>query len=160
MARRLVQYALVGLTLAVASACYTYKPVEQPAPGAAVRAALTVEGAVRQSEFLGEPVRSLSGKFVSRDADAVRLDIITGASRGTFNNIVLRDTLAIPTDQIITLEEREISWVKTAIVFAAVATITALGVGTLTGGGEDIDTGNPPITVFEGIRIPVFRITR
>lgn len=152
---------LIASVICVSSACYTYTPVEQPMPGAQVRAALTVEGSVRQSEFLGEPIRSLSGRFVSSDANAVQLDIVTASSRGTFNDIVLRDTLAIPAAQIVVMEEREISWLRTAVVFAAAATVGVVAISSLTNGGEDVDTsGGPPPVTFDRIRIPIFRFGR
>ena len=150
--------ALLAVAVGMSTACYSYRPIEQPRPGSAVRASLTVEGAVRQSEFLGEPIRSLTGKFVTTDAAGVHLDIITGASRGTFNDIVLRDTLAIPTNQIVVMEERELSWIRTGVLTVGAAIVAGVAIGSLTGGGENIDGGSDPGTSFDRIRIPWFRI--
>jgi hypothetical protein len=151
---------LLVVALGAGTACYTYSPVEQPRPGTAVRASLTVEGSVRQSEYLGEPIRSLSGKFVSTDAGSVHLDVITGASRGIFNDIVLHDTLSIPTGQIVVMEQREISWLRTGIVTVGAAVIAATAIGSLTGGGDNVDGDLGNGTTFERIRIPIFRIGR
>jgi hypothetical protein len=157
---RLRRLVLLAVAAGAGTACYTYRPLEQPMPGAAVRASLTVEGAVRQSEYLGEPIRSLSGKFVSTDAGGVHLDVITGASRGIFNDIVLRDTLSIPTNQIVVMEAREIHWLRTGIVAAGAALIAGVAIGSLTGGGENVEGSGPPPEGFEGILIPIFRIGR
>lgn len=156
--RALSRVATLALLAMASTACYTYQVVETPAPGTNVRAALTVEGAVRQSEFLGEPVRNLSGKLVTADENVVRLDVITASSRGTFNDIVIRDTLSIPGDQIVALEQREVSWIRTALIAAAVTTVGVVGISSLTSGGENIDGGGEPGTTFEGIRFPIFRI--
>ncbi len=156
--RRLLKASMaVATALFVGSACYTYRPVESPTPGAAVRASLTVEGSVRQSEYLGTATRSLSGKFVSAAANELRLDVITAQSRGTFNDIILRDTLSIPTDQVVVLEEREISWLKTGIIAVAVTTVAAIGFGSVTSGGGDSSSPGPPPTTFEGISFPIFQ---
>lgn len=156
--RSLGRLGVIALCALFSTACYTYQIVESPAPGTNVRAALTVEGAVRQSEFLGEPVRNLSGRLVTADDDLVRLDVITASSRGTFNDIVIRDTLSIPGDQIVALEQREVSWIRTGVIAAAITTVAVVGISSLTSGGENIDGGGEPGTTFEGIRFPIFRI--
>lgn len=141
-------------------ACYTYAPVQAPMPGAHVRASLTVEGAVRQSEILGRPSRNLNGKFVSLDSGMLALDVITASTRGQLREIVLRDTLRIPLDQLVVLEERELSWVRTGVVAAGLAVAAVVGVNSLTSGGE-VDPGNSGPTVpLDRITIPLFQIRR
>ena len=147
----------IAAILFVGSACYTYRPIENPEPGAPVRASLTVEGSVRQSEYLGTATRSLSGKFVSAAANEVQLDVITAQSRGTFNDIILRDTLTIPNDQVVLLEGREISWLKTGIIAVAVTTVAALGFGSVTSGGGESSGDGPPSTTLDRISFPIFQ---
>lgn len=155
-----IRMVALGALLSLGSGCYTYQVVQQPRSGAEVRAVLTVEGAVRQSERLGQPIRSLSGRFVAGDDARLHLDVITGQSRGTFNDIVLRDTLAVPRDQIVALEEREVSWIRTALVGVAAAAVAVVAIGSVTSGGGDIEGGSGPGTQFEPVGIPFFRIGR
>ncbi len=160
MVRAMERTLTSALVVIFLSACFRYVPVENPPPGAEVRASLSVEGAVRQSERLGQPVRSLSGKLVGFDNGDVQLDIITAASRGTFNDIVLRDTLAIPRDQVLVIEQREISWVRTGLVAVGVTAAAIAGIASVTSGGQDIDGGGMPPPVADRIMIPLITISR
>ena len=103
--RRRIRFLAV-VTFPFVSACYTYAPVRTPEPGSQVRAGLTVEGAVRQSDILGRPVRNLNGRLVSMDADEVALDVIVASTRGQLQEIVLRDTLRIPMEHLEGLQQR------------------------------------------------------
>ena len=150
----------VALQFSMLAGCYTYAPVATPAPGAHVRASLTVEGAVRQSEVLGRPERTLTGRIVSLDDQALALDVITASTRGQLREIVLRDTLVIAVDQVTAIEERRLSWARTGVVFAGFVVGGFLLVNNLTAGGE-VDSGTEGPTVpLDRITIPIFQIRR
>jgi len=146
--------------LPLVAACYVYAPIEQPSPGDAVRASLTVEGAVRQSEALGEPIRNFNGRLVSLDSEVLALDIITASTRGQLREIVLRDTLMIPREQVMLIEGRELSWVRTGVIGAGAAAVVAVIFNSLTSGGENVPGDGGPIDGLDGITIPIFSIRR
>ncbi len=151
---------LVAALMPLMCGCYVYMPVQAPRPGTQVRAALTVEGAVRQSELLGRPTRNFNGRLVSLDDQALRLDVITASTRGQLREIVLRDTLSIPRHQVLELETRELSWARTGVVAAGVGTAVYVILKSLTSGGENIDSGGPPPDGFDRVTIPIFSIRR
>jgi len=145
---------------ALLSGCFTYQTVETPPPGADVRAVLTTEGAVVQSELFGEPIRSLSGKMVSTDAETVRLDVITGQSRGNFNDIILRDTLSVPRAHIVEMEQRDVAWVRTALIGAGVVGVAIFGIASATNGSGGNGGDGPAPPTSDVIRIPFFSWSR
>ena len=151
---------LVALSLPLMAACYVYVPVEQPSPGSQVRASLTVEGAVRQSDVMGRPMRNFNGRFVSLDSETLALDVITASTRGQLREIVLRDTLSIPRDQVMVIEGRELSWVRTGVIGAGAAAAVVVIFNSLTSGGENVPGDGGPIDGLDGITIPIFQIRR
>ena len=150
--------ALVAALLPLVTACYVYTPVQAPMPGTPVRAALTVEGAVRQSEVMGQPIRNFTGRLVSLDSETLALDVITASTRGQLREIVLRDTLMIPMDQVTMIESREISWIRTGVVGAGVATAVAVVINSLTSGGENDPADGGPVDALDRVTIPIFQI--
>ena len=159
MATRARIVALAAV-LPLVAACYTYAPAQAPMPGAPVRAALTVEGAVRQSEMWGEPVRNFTGRLVSLDSEFLQIDVITASTRGQLNEIILRDTLRIPMREVEQVEERRISWLRTGIVGGGMAVVVGSILNSLSGGGGDVEGGGDLPPVADRITIPIFQIRR
>jgi hypothetical protein len=119
-----------------------------------VRAQLETEAAVRRSEGLNEPIVSYDGVVVDVTPDAFALDVLVARSTSAFQDIEIRDTVRLRTNEVRTIQQRTISPARTALftvgavaaAFAVVSTIDAIV------GGTDSDGEEPPP---QALRVPV-----
>ncbi|MEZ4414572.1 MAG: hypothetical protein R3E10_02345 [Gemmatimonadota bacterium] len=150
------------LTLALAvlgSGCYTFQPVQVASPGERVRARLTVEEAIRQSQERGEPVRNLEGTVTGLEGNVLDMEVVTARGQTVQQNFQFATRYSIPMSGIESLSLRQLAPVKTG----ALVTLLAAGVylaldalvidGGLFGDSRPIDV-NPasPITPFRPVR--------
>jgi hypothetical protein len=135
--------AACGLVLT--AGCYTYKPVAAPQVGMDIRARLKTDAAVRRSQGLEEAIMRLDGKVVQLDNEAISLDVLVARSNSAFQNIEMRDTVRVQTNEIDAIMVRQFSPVRTAVFTAgtlAGAYAVILGIEQVVGGtGDDPDPG-------------------
>lgn len=153
---RVVSAAAAALVL---GACSTWVPVTAPAPGATVRARLTVEEAVRWSELRGEPVRTLQGRVVGVGDDGLALDVLLVRSPSRFRGGEFRDTLTIPAAGLESVAVRRVSPWRTALLVAGTAAAGWLLVDEVLVGGDNEggggDGGGTQASVIPLLRIPL-----
>lgn len=152
---------LLAALIVVLTGCTVYEPVSAPTPRSTVRARLTVEEAVRWSDLYGEPVRTLQGRVVRHDADALHLDVLLARSASEFRRAEFRDTLVIPARGLESVSTRRVSPWRTALVAAAAVGASFLFVDqVLVGGSEETppdDGGGTQSAVVPLLRIPIGR---
>ena len=132
-----------GLALALllgflaTSACYRYAPLlgEPPAPGAEVRVRLSGGAASELSDRVGQPVRSLEGAVLASSPDSLVLDVGWGALYAGTMFEGRRDTLTFRSDQVLEVDERAFSAVRTTGVAVALAAVILAIFRTMAGGG-------------------------
>ena len=138
------------LTIACAAllaGCYSYKPVVTARPGMEVRARLSNEAAVRRSQGYDEPIMRLDGRVVEATNNALTLDILIVRSSSAFQNVEMRDTVQLASNEIQSIEQRTFSPGRTALVVIGGAVgIFALvkGIDQVVGGTGDDDGGGDP----------------
>jgi hypothetical protein len=135
------------LPLLLSTACYRYVPVQTVQPGMDVRAQLTSAAAVRRSEGHDEPIMRYEGIIVGVASDTVTLDVLVARASGALQDVVIRDTLSIPTAEIQTILRRKLSVTKSALfTLAAGASAVAIvvGIDQVVGGTGEPPGGPPP----------------
>ena len=161
-----IRSVLAVLLLAGAGGCYSYAPVESPAPGTEIRIQVPVQSAVVRPNQAPESM-SFEGTLVAL-SDTLSLEVTSRREVGAFREIVEQDTLRVAHANILLLEERTFSKPKT-YAFTAVLTAGAVALGvaamnTLTGQAGDSDRpgdgGNPNSqqVVLSGIFSKLFRL--
>lgn len=136
-------------------ACYTYTPVQSPAPGMDVRAQLETEAAVRRSQGLDDAVMRYDGVIVDITPETLSLDVVVARSTSAFQEITLRDTIAFRTGEVRAIMQRRLAPGRTALVTLGVgvaAFAIVKGIDTVVGGTDGDGNGTPP----PAMRIPVF----
>jgi hypothetical protein len=158
--RRALRRVVATLGVAFLSGCYSYIPVERPAPGSAVRVRVPLRSAVQSPNAPTETL-AVDGVVVS-DGDTLVIETKTRREFGAFREITELDTLRVARSGISSLEQQIFSKPKT-YGMAALATIGAAGlvvalVNAATGrGGEGgPGTGGPGAQlrvkpIFEGV---------
>ncbi|NNF26605.1 MAG: hypothetical protein HKN73_05265 [Gemmatimonadetes bacterium] len=130
---------LMGLLAAwVSGACYSYVPLDGPAPvGTEVRARLTTEKALEESELLGVLTQDYEGRVMGVTSDSLMLSVIAARAVGPSHVQTARRTVGLSMTGVAGLEERQLSGVRTAAAVAGGAgVIAALVAGVLTVGGD------------------------
>jgi hypothetical protein len=150
--RSLLPATVVVLT---ATACYQYVPVATPRAGMDVRARLETEAAVRRSQGTIDPIVHYDGEIVEITPEFLALDVLIARSSSQFQDVEIRDTVRLRTDEVQSIEERKVSPIKTALVTVGAAVAVAavvLGIDAIVGGTGDDGNGNgtPP-----AIRVPI-----
>jgi len=147
--KRPLLFSSLAAALLFGSACYSYHPVENPAPGTLVRIQVPVSSPVVRPNQAPETM-FFEGTLVSR-GDTVLLETKNRREAGAFREILEVDTLRVAGTSISLLEEKLLSKSRT-YVFTAAVTIGAAWLGiaamnTLTGEQGDSDRpgdgGNP-----------------
>lgn len=119
--RRSALGVLVTTSLALGG-CYAYSPVgtEAPGPGAEVRATLSEEGARRlaRPRLLGAG-NVLTGNVLVADGDSLTLSVRRRELRGVERFGSRRDTVALATRDVASLEKQKLKVLPTAAVAAA-----------------------------------------
>lgn len=148
------------LALFVFSGCYTFTPVPTPAPdeppvGDHVRVWLAAPAAQRLSDRMGQSIRRVEGTVLlpppvdgSTNPETLRLEVGWGAIYAGTALEGRRDTLTLGGADLLQIEQREISWTRSALVGLAGTVLAVLLLGAFTGGdsggGPPGDDPNPP----------------
>jgi len=144
-----LRWALLLLAVPALGACYTYQPLAGPvAPGMRVRAHLTTEGAVRQSEITGEPRRVMDGTVEAVENGSVTIEIHFGRNVGGFTRggEGLTQSVQIPRDQLEGLDERRLSKSRTVLLALGIGTTVGVALQQAIAGGGGGQGTKPPDT--------------
>lgn len=147
--QRSLRLSGLAAVLLLASACYTYRPVEHPAPGTPVRVGVPLASPLTRPNQAPETV-TFEGRLLSL-ADTVMVETRSRREMGAFREIFELDTLRVATSNITLMEERLLSkprtYAFTAVVTAGAALLGIAAMNTLTGESGDPnppgDGGNP-----------------
>lgn len=141
------------LGMAVLAGCYTYVPVEQPAPGTDVRVKMPVTSSVGSSSREPE-MMAFDGTLVSL-GDTLRLQVRTREALGGHREFTTTDTLRVLRSQFEDLEERVLSTTRTAAFTAAVIGGGALLVMAVNGlAGREGDDKPGDVDNPQGAEVP------
>jgi hypothetical protein len=151
---RLPLLLLMLMLMLVTPACYTYTPVQAPEPGMEVRAELETEAAVRRSQGLNDAILRYDGVVVDITPGAFSLDVLIAQSSSAFQDVTIRDTIALRNAEIRSLRKRTLSPVRTglfALGTGVAAFLIVKSIDSIVGGtDDDDDNGRPP-----AMRIPM-----
>ena len=132
--------------------CTVYAPLDTdppPAPGTQVRVNLTTPGAVRISDLLGRPLRSLEGSLVDWTGDSLSIGLISATEWGRPWDAV--DTLRVAQTELSLLEEKRVDPTRTGILVAGSAVVvgaTVVALFNAAGWNEDTGGGEPPDVIL------------
>jgi hypothetical protein len=145
------------------SGCYTYVPAAFPTipTGERVRVYLSQAGAARLREIGGDAIPGLgerpvvAGRLVRRDATEFSLQIPIGARQTGFLQEELDQQVTLPVAELVQVERRQVSGVRSALaVVAGTAALTALVVTVLKGArNPSPSTGGDPDNLRAPIRV-------
>lgn len=140
---------LVLLLLFPLSGCYSYVPVlgDGLAPGDDVRLRLSAPTATTVSERVGRPIRSVEGPLLAFTSDSLQVDVGWGAIYAGTVFEGRRDTLQFHRSQVLEVDRREFSRVRTGLTAVALTTGAVALIRMITGGGQSQgppDPGPPP----------------
>ena len=150
-------FLTAALLVGFLTGCYTYRPLTgPPADGASIRAVLTAEAAVRESELRGELIQFMDGTVVGTGGDSVSISVVANRAIGSTHVRDLRQVVKLGRDDVTLFSERQMSWAKTALVVVGAAGGVALLLGTLEAGGNaGGDGGGGDTALRGGFRIPI-----
>ncbi|HEX7051775.1 MAG TPA: hypothetical protein VF188_16335 [Longimicrobiales bacterium] len=140
--------AFIAIAAAAGPACYSYHPAElaHVQPGEQVRVVLEDAGYRRIAPAAAADAEPrLEGRFQGATADSLALSIWIGqAYRGTPFQTA-HQTVQLPRDEVIRIERREISTLRTALTAAGVVGVLAYLIANITSSPEaPIPGGEPP----------------
>lgn len=143
------------LGLLVLGGCYTFRPatVETLPPGALVRARLSPAGAEEVRSLTGDPTDRVEGSFVRLSPDSLVLEVWRTDLRSERAFAPGRMRLPLPTQHVVDVTEKRLSYGRTGAVTAALALgvyqvyrlLAADAGGTSTGAP---DPGGPTIIIL------------
>jgi len=111
----------VFLAMWCASACYYYEPLAapQPLPGSYVSATLNDPGTDTLSRTIGPDVRSIRGRLLTSDQEALRLSV-TGVTLHHGENVTWKgEVVTVNRMYLAGVEQRRLSRGRTAIIVGA-----------------------------------------
>lgn len=131
------------LGAAIMSGCYTYVPVERPAPGSVVRIDIPVRSAVTGTRRDEEDIESLEGTVLTA-GDSLVLQMESTRDIGNFREIHSVDTVRVAVADLAGVSTRTFSSGKTiGLTAVIVGGVVALAVAALDVGGGS-QGGGPP----------------
>ncbi|MFQ5536713.1 MAG: hypothetical protein ACE5GJ_04605 [Gemmatimonadota bacterium] len=134
--------------------CYTYVPVERPAPGVPVRVRVEVSSGIVNPNRAQETT-AVEGRIVSA-GDTLALEVVSRQEYGAFREVTRQDTVRIARSRVASLEQRTFSKgrsVALGVTLAAGTTVlamAALGLGGDQQGSDPGDGGGPVGSVIAG----------
>lgn len=159
---RCIRAATYLFASCLVSSCYTYVPIQGPAPvGADVRVTVTDEQALRLSDHTGDLSRTLDGRLVGATDDSVFVSVVTfRIASEVSGSRQLRQSLVIPRDGLEDFARRELAVWRSGLLGALAASGVALVINQVVVGGsneEDPDDGQTIGTLVPIFRIPIGR---
>ena len=154
VASPVLRTGLALLLLASLGGCYSYQAVlgNDLAPGDPVRLRLAAEPSQRLSDRIGSTVRSVEGPLVRVTPDSLRVSVGWGAYYAGTMFEGRQDTLQFHRSEVLEVDRREFSRVRTGVVVAAVTTAIVVFFKSINLGGQgggDPPT-DPPLIVIPG----------
>ncbi|MDH3225341.1 MAG: hypothetical protein OEO23_16590, partial [Gemmatimonadota bacterium] len=142
-ARRAPGAVAAVLAIWISGACYSYVPIQGPAPvGTDVRARLTTEKALQESELLGVITQDYQGRVMGVTSDSLMISVISARAVGPTQTQTARRIVGLSMTQVAGLERRELSGVRTtAAVLGGAGVMAAMVAGILEVGGDGGDGG-------------------
>lgn len=139
---RFTRTVAAGLLLLQLAGCYGYAVTQEaPAPGEPVRARLNPGGSAWMVEHLGRNRETVEGTFVREQPDAFVFATWRADLPGATQFRTSIDTIHVPRQHVVALEERRLSIGRTAIAAAALTGIVVLAVSELAGIGGSGEGG-------------------
>lgn len=139
-----MRHAALTLLLLVAG-CYTYRPLENPAPASGTRVAanLTDAGSVALASQIGPGVSSVRGEVLESSPDALLLALTSVLGRNEQETFWKGEQVRIPLTTVARVEQRRFALGKTVLfggavlggLFAAIKAFEGGGGGGMSGGG-------------------------
>ncbi len=131
---------VLALTLLGSGACYRYAPRQDlPAPGAHVRAYLTVDGAIGEGSTYGSSAGFLEGTVVPSPPDELVLDVVGTRGQTAFQDFVFTSHHSIPMREVARIEERRLSGRRTAAMAIGFGIIAIYTIDRVMGAARDPD---------------------
>jgi hypothetical protein len=137
--------ALALLVVLVVNGCYSYHPLESPAPASGTRVAadLTDSGSLAMASQIGPGIISVRGEVVESSSDGLLLALISVLGRNDQEMFWRGEQVQIPLITVARVQQRRFALGKTILfggvvvggLFAAVAAFTGDGSGGGGGGG-------------------------
>jgi hypothetical protein len=160
-----IRSALIVVGTAVlTSGCYTYVPAQfTTIPiGEGVRVYLSQSGVDRLRQIGADALPGLtdrpvlSGRLVRRDASEFSLQVPVGSRQTGFHTAALDQQVTLPVTDLVQVERRQVSGLRTALSLGAgTAALATVVVMIVKGARRPVDnTGPDP----DNLRIPVFSI--
>lgn len=158
MIRRFAYGLVYGVGAVVMSGCYTYVPVENPAPRTSVRVTVPVNRSVTGANLAPQSY-TLEGTVVSL-TDSLTLETQTTATMGQFRQVSRVDTVKVARQNLLAIDERVYSQSRTiglgAVIVAGTAALVAGIYSATVGFGGDGGDGGGSTTNQISVE-PVFR---
>lgn len=142
--------------------CYTMAPIqpEEVAPGEAVRARISRDGANRLSEVLGRTDPVLEGTVLENGSDGLLVDVVVATRQVGFRFEPMGQRVRVHLGEILEMERSQLDrWKTTGLVVAIGATVGVIGWNVFGGesGGGSNDPSGPDVSDAKilsiGIRI-------
>lgn len=124
------------------SGCFAYVPVRPDAPppkGTPVRVRLATPADYRLTRYTANDVVEVEGEVIQAEQDRLLLSAFGMRSAADFEFFAEGETVAIPSDQLVSFERRKISLIRSGLLVVAVAalgSLVKLALDTAGGGGE------------------------
>lgn len=151
---RFLAAALLALHL---GGCYGYAvTTREPRAGEQLRARLSSTGSAWLLENLGRSRSTVDGTFIRTDADRLVLAAWRADLPATQQFRAAIDTLRIPREHVVAIEQRRLSIGRTAALVAVGTGIVVLAVSELAGIGGNGDGGDGGTTfLVVPLRLPI-----
>lgn len=154
VASPVLRTGLALLFLTALGGCYSYQAVlgDDLRPGDPVRLRLASEPAQRLSAQVGSAVRSVEGPLLRATSDSLRLSVGWGAYYAGTMFEGRQDTLQFHRSEVLEIDRREFSRVRTGVVVAALTTAIVVLFKAIDLGGQagDDPPTDPTVTVIPG----------
>ena len=110
------------VSMLLLAGCYTYRPLENPAPppGERVSAQLTTEGSQRLTGQIGPEVLHVEGDVVSADSAGLDLDVIEVESIRGIRSDWHGEHVRLPREAVAGLQQRRLSVGGTTLLGGAI----------------------------------------
>lgn len=124
--------------------CQSFQPLprEELEPGTQIRAHLSAVGTGHLAEARGDASPTVTGRAVTVDGAQLGLEYWRNDLRLARQFRAQRDTLWLPWSEVIRVDERRFSAIRTGLFVGGLAVGTGIIVAALLSGGED-ETGGP-----------------
>jgi hypothetical protein len=133
------------LPILLLAGCYSYHPVESPAPasGSRVEADLTGRGTVELASQIGPGARSVRGQVVESESDSLVLALTSVIGRNEQETYWRGERVRIPLITVAKVEERKFATGKTILFGGAIigGLLAAIKAFQVEGGGGGVSVG-------------------